>query len=645
MALIEFKNFSFSYLNSDGTESLEKSLDNISLNINFGDFVLLCGPSGCGKTTLLTNLKKELMPNGRREGSIKYNGTEIAQLDDFTSACDIGYLFQNPDSQIVTDTVIQEIAFPLENIGLPTEEIRNRISEIVAFFGINDILHKNVNELSGGQKQLINLCSLLVLRPKVLLLDEPMSQLDPIASYEFLSIIRRLNEEFSITVIMSEHKADSIFPFIDNAVFLKDGKIEFNDNAHDICEEVINDDIFENYLPAVTKIYNGLSQNYLENEEYISEYEEFTKLNTPLSIREGRRYLNIISDELIKINEDVQKNNNFENDYAYDSLEKDNSNQNSTSSKKEHDYYQKSSLTTKKYNSNKLGLRDRLPFSNDKNTLIRMNGIYFAYEKNNLILKNVDFKLNKGDFLSLVGGNGVGKSTFLQILVGILKPIKGKVRYSKNLKIAYVHQNPMIHFSKDTVKEEFLESILSSNAFSASEFNMETYDGLLKLNGNEFLESDLLNNLKFKNIDYRFKELIGFFDIENLLDKHPYDCSGGEQEKIVIVKALIQNTDVLVLDEPTKGLDPISSKNLAYILNSLVDNGLTIVMTSHDLDFVANNCKRCLMLFDKDIQIDDDPKVIFAENNFYTTFVNRMVKDYIPQAVTLDDVKEIWDLK
>ena len=204
---------------------------------------MLCGPSGCGKTTLLTNLKKELMPAGRRTGEIKFNGVRIQDLDGISSACDIGYLFQNPDSQIVTDTVIQEIAFPLENIGLPTEEIRNRISEIVAFFGINDILHKNVNELSGGQKQLVNLCSLLVLRPEVLLLDEPMSQLDPIASYEFLSIVRRLNEEFSITVIMSEHKADSIFPFIDKAVFLKDGKIEFVDNAHNICKEVIDDEI------------------------------------------------------------------------------------------------------------------------------------------------------------------------------------------------------------------------------------------------------------------------------------------------------------------------------------------------------------------------------------------------------------------
>lgn len=612
MALIEFNNFSFAYMNSDGTESEVKSLDSINLEIDYGDFVLLCGPSGCGKTTLLTNLKKELMPAGRRSGEIKFNGKRIIDMDEISSACDIGYLFQNPDSQIVTDTVIQEIAFPLENIGLPTEEIRNRISEIVAFFGINDILHKNVNELSGGQKQLVNLCSLLVLRPHVLLLDEPMSQLDPIASYEFLSIVRRLNEEFSITVIMSEHKADSIFPFIDKAVFLKDGKIEFVDNAHNICSEVIDDEIFENYLPAVTKIYNSLSVKY----------PSLIKLNTPLSIREGRRCLNTIHDDLIKISNDDVDSINLNHDNLH--------------------------ITNKKYHSQeKSGILDKISLGGNKNALISMNGIYFAYEKGNLILKNVDFELEKGDFVSLIGGNGVGKSTFLQLLVGILKPIKGKVKYKKGIKLAYVHQNPMIHFSKDNVKEEFLESILESKLLQNNSvgFNKETYDDLLKMSNEEFIESDVLNGLEFDSIEFKFKELIEFFDICDLIDKHPYDCSGGEQQKIVIVKALLQNADVLVLDEPTKGLDPISSKNLANILNSLRDNGITILMTSHDLDFVANNCKRCLMLFDKDIQIDDDPKVIFAENNFYTTFVNRMVKDYVPEIVTLDDLKDKWNLE
>lgn len=221
MALIEFNNFSFKY-----NESEDNILSDINLEVESGDFVLICGPSGCVKTTLLSNLKKELLPNGILSGDVKYDNCSVGDLDDLVSACDIGYLFQNPDAQIVTDSVIQEISFPLENIGTPTEEIRNRISELVSFFGINEILHKNVDELSNGQKQLVNLCSLLVLRPKVLILDEPLSQLDPITSYKILSIIRRLNEEFSITIIMSEHQLDNIFPLCDKVVFLN--KVRLN---------------------------------------------------------------------------------------------------------------------------------------------------------------------------------------------------------------------------------------------------------------------------------------------------------------------------------------------------------------------------------------------------------------------------------
>lgn len=249
-----------------------------------------------------------------------------------------------------------------------------------------------------------------------------------------------------------------------------------------------------------------------------------------------------------------------------------------------------------------------LEFSYDSSneTLIKMKNVYFAYEKHDLIIKNLNFDLRKGDYAAIVGSNGCGKSTLLQILTGLIDPIKGKVKSKKDLSVAYVHQNPMIHFSHDTVKEELVE--------------------------------DNENNSNFKN-------LVEFFQIEDLLNQHPYDCSGGEQQKIVIVKALLKNPDVLVLDEPTKCLDPISSKIISDKLKTLHNEGLTIIMVSHDLDFVANNCNRCLMLFDKTIQVDNHPKNIFVENNFYTTFVNRMVKDHLNCAVTIGDVAQIWNLK
>ncbi|MDR2623657.1 MAG: ATP-binding cassette domain-containing protein [Methanobrevibacter sp.] len=542
MALVNFENFSF-------ISSTKKILSNINIEVEEGDFVLFCGPSGSGKTTLLSNVKKELIPTGKFKGKVTYDSIDIEDLDDNQSATDIGFLFQNPDSQLVTDTVIQEIAFPLENIGMPTEDIRNRVAEMTAFFCIDNILYKNVNELSGGQKQLVNLCSLLVLKPKLLLLDEPTSQLDPIASYDFLTILRRLNEEFSITIMITEHSVDNIFPFVDRVVFLKDGSVKYFSDTQTMVQKAIKDDIFKFYLPDVSKV------NFLLSEKYPKLKDE----KIALSVREGRKLLNKISNDL--------------------------------------EVFPKKEKTL---------LNDDYPFL-DNDELIKSNGLYFAYDKANIILKDIELSIRQGEFLGIIGGNGTGKTTLIQLLAGLLKPIKGKISRKRGIKSAYLYQNPMIHFSKEKVKQEFL------------------------LND----ETDLNNEVI---------ELLRLFNIEHLLDQNPYDCSGGEQQKIAIVKALIKKPDVLILDEPTKGLDPLSKYSLAKKLQTLQNNGLTIVMASHDLSFVANYCHRCIMLFDGGIQVDNNPKEIFAENNFYTTFVNRLVKDYIPDGVVLDDVKEKWDL-
>jgi energy-coupling factor transport system ATP-binding protein len=542
LSIVKFEDFSF-------ISNEKEILSNINLEIEEGEFVLFCGPSGSGKTTLLSHVKKELKPVGKVKGKVTFNSINIKDLEDIQSATDIGFLFQNPDNQLVTDTVIQEIAFPLENIGLPTEDIRNRIAEMTAFFGIENILYKNVNELSGGQKQLVNLCSLLVLKPKLLLLDEPTSQLDPIASYDFLTILRRLNEEFSITIMISEHSIDNIFPFVDKVVFLLDGSIKYFNDTQTTVKNAINDDLFKFYLPDVSKV------NFLLGEKYPQIKDD----KIAVSIREGRKVLNKL-------------NNNLE-------------------------------IFPKK---EKTLLDDNYPFFNNE-TLLSSSGLYFAYTKEHIVLKDIDFSIKQGEFIGIIGGNGAGKTTFIQLLSGLLKPIKGKISSKKDLKLAYLYQNPIIHFSKEKVIDELL-------LVNEKELNSDT------------------------------KELVKFFGIEHLLNQNPYDCSGGEQQKIAIIKAMIKKPDVLVLDEPTKGLDPVSKYNLAKEFQTLQNNGLTIVMTSHDLSFVANYCQHCIMLFDGGIQVDNCPKEIFAENNFYTTFINRLVKDYIPDGVILDDIKEKWNL-
>lgn len=562
MELIRFNDFSFEY--SDN----EKIFSKLNLTVNRGDFVLFCGPSGCGKTTLLMNLKNEIKPIGNEEGIIYYDGENIRQLSKEKSARDIGFLFQNPENQFVCDTVIQEISFSLENMGTPTEEIRTRIAEISTFFSLDKLLYKKVDELSGGQKQLVNLCSLLVLKPKVLLLDEPTSQLDPIASYDFLSILRRLNEEFSITILMTEHRINNVFPFIDKAVFIEEGVIAYNNHPREICLETCNNPIFSNYLPSTALIHFLFKKYYSFSQDRI----------VPLSIREG---LN----DMYEMNQEILNNskNTFYEEYKL--------------------------LNEKILNEKKSGTKI------DKNKAIfKCENLWFGYNTNQVIIKEVSFEIKEGEFISILGGNGTGKSTLLQLLVKILKPIKGKVKHDKKIKLGYVHQNPMIHFRFETVEEELNTE--------ASEINSKN--------------KEIIMDKKEK------KDLIEFFEIENLLKKHPYDCSGGEQQKIAIVKSLLRKPDILFLDEPTKGLDPIFKKNLGDKFQKLQKNGLSIVMVTHDIDFAADYSSRSFLIFDGKIQVDTTPKDMFYNNNFYTTFVNRMVKNYIPNCVTLKDLKSVW---
>lgn len=563
MPLLEVKDFSFKYDDN-------YVLKDINFEINEGEFVLMCGPSGSGKTTLLNNIKKELKPSGESSGQIIFDNIAIEDIDKKQSACDIGLIFQNPDAQIVTDTVIQEIAFPLENIGLPTEEIRNRIAEMSTFFGIDKILHENVNNLSGGQKQLVNLCSILVLKPKLLLLDEPTSQLDPIAAYDFLSILRRLNEEFSITIIITEHKLDNVFPFANKVMYLQDGRLKYINDSRNICNDIKNDEVFKYYMPDVAKI-NLLLKN---------KYDSFNEVPVALSVREGMQLLNNMEDVI--------------NEIPLQSISK----------------------------------------VEEKNTeeLLNVKNLWFGYDKEKIILNGIDFKVKKGEYLTIIGGNGSGKSTLLKLLAGLIKPIKGKVKYVKNSKISYIHQNPMIQFSEDSVLKE-LSNIRESKI--ETDFNINPF----KKSKKEEVKTD--NEIVLS--DYA-EELVDYFDIKKLLNNHPYDCSGGEQQKIAFIKALLEKPDIMILDEPTKGLDPISNNKLSKLLKKVNDEGITIIMTTHDLSFVADNVERCVMIFDGSLQLDTTPTQIFSSNNFYTTFVNRMVKNYLPKAISIKDVKKQWNL-
>lgn len=540
MAQIELNEYSFKYPGED-----KKALDNINLSIDEGEFILICGPSGCGKTTLLQQLKKEIIPEGDKKGTALYKGMPISELDGFTAASNIGMVFQEPESQIVTDRVINELAFSMENLGYPLDIMGRRMGEMVHFFGLENKLYEKVHNLSGGQKQVLNLASVLLLQPKVLLLDEPTSQLDPVSSKEFIQMVENLNRDYSITVILSEHRLEEVFQIADRVIMLDKGQIKYQGTPKDIAKEIYSKDdkIFLNYLPSISKLYFNLDEE---------------KDNMPLTVREGKRWVKDISLE------------------------------------------EKPSVK---------------PNTKEKESILKIKNISFKYEREKpLVLNKLNLDINEGEILSILGGNGSGKSTLLKTLAGGNKPqygdiyFKGKKLYSIDINkrfkyIGYLDQNPMLYFLHDKVKDEI-------------------YNRAEKIGADE------------RDIHY----LIDLFELNNILHRHPYDISGGEKQKVALATVLLAKPKVLLLDEPTKGIDPISKNKIGELLLNLRESGITLVMATHDIEFSAKFSDRCALLFDGDIKTVEEPNTFFSQNYFYTTTINRVMREKLPNAIVYEDV-------
>ena len=213
------------YVNFSYPLSEKPALRDVTFTIQPSQFIVLCGKSGCGKSTLLRQLKKNLIPYGRLEGQVLYCGERVDELPDRKSAEEIGFVQQNPDNQIVTDKVWHELAFGLESLGLSNSAIKRRVAEMASYFGIQGWFRKNVSELSGGQKQLLNLASIMAMQPKLLILDEPASQLDPIAASEFLQTVYKINRDLGTTVLISEHRLEEVFPMADKVMVMDEGKL------------------------------------------------------------------------------------------------------------------------------------------------------------------------------------------------------------------------------------------------------------------------------------------------------------------------------------------------------------------------------------------------------------------------------------
>lgn len=547
MEILRIENLSFRY---PGTE--KRAVDSIDLSVNDGEFIVVCGESGCGKTTLLRLLKRELAPAGEKSGNIFYRGTRQEELDGRTAAAEIGYVLQNPDNQIVTDKVWHELAFGLENIGVPTEVIRRRVGEMASYFGIQEWFRKKTDELSGGQKQLLNLASVMVMQPKILILDEPTSQLDPIAASDFISTLKKLNRELGLTVILVEHRLEEVFPTADRVVLMDGGRVLLYDSPVNVGKrlgEMQNSHPMLLGLPSTVRIFNAL---------HIDDV-------CPLTVREGRDFL--------------------ERHFTAD----------------------ENAITVGEYN-------------HSDEAAIELKKVWFRYERDLPdVLRGTSLTVYGGEFYCILGGNGTGKTTTLNVISGLNKAYRGKViingkpikeyrgnsLYRNNL--ALLPQNPQTVFIKETVREDYSEIL-------------ETL-GISKDERTEMIEA-----------------VTARVGISHLLEKHPYDLSGGEQQKCALAKMLLLKPKILLLDEPTKGLDAYSKHTLKNILADLKRDGMTILAVTHDVEFAAENADRCALFFDGEILSADVPDKFFSENNFYTTAANRIARQLCRNAVTCEQV-------
>ena len=516
MESIRIENLSFTYPNKT-----DKTLNNINFTVNQGEFVLLCGKSGCGKTTLLRLLKSTLAPHGEINGNIWFNGKPLTDYDTKEQASDIGFVMQNPDNQIVTDKVWHELAFGLESLGYKQTEIRTRVAEMASFFGIEAWFHKNVTELSGGQKQLLNLASIMAMQPSVLVLDEPTSQLDPIAAAEFLKTIQKINRELGTTVILTEHRLEEALPISDRVIVMDSGKI-IADGTPQRVGEVLRDlkhDMY-NAMPTPMRIYGAVK----------------SRLECPLTVRDGRRWLENFSAE----------------------------------------------------NELKPELIPEGKAQCAADTVIEVKNAWFRYEKNLPdVVKGLSIKINTGELFAILGGNGTGKTTALSLMSGLNTPYRGEVLI-KGKAVSKIHnlyngvlgvlpQNPQCVFVKKTVELDLFE-ILSERKLSKEE------------------RTEKVNNIA------------ALCRIENLLDRHPYDLSGGEQQRAALAKVMLMEPEILLLDEPTKGMDAHFKAEFGEILEDLKARGVTVVMVSHDIEFCAAYADRCALFFDGNITASGEPR-------------------------------------
>ena len=587
MNLVEVKDFSFSY-----PECSHKVLEHVNLKIKEGTLNVVCGRSGCGKSTLLRQLKTVLAPAGNTSGQILYRGVSLKDTDHRTQSQEIGFVMQNPDNQIVTDKVWHELAFGLESLGCDNATIRLRVAEMASYFGIQQWFYKNVAELSGGQKQLLNLAAVMAMHPSLLILDEPTSQLDPIAASDFLETVKKINRDIGTTVLLTEHRLQDIIPYADRIFVMDEGGVFMDGTPREIGTALGRQKhgMFLS-MPVPMQIYG----------------ETRSRLTCPLTVSQGRQWIQEYIEEKGITKEQIQQ-----------------ANQRLAGSTHAQDNKLPGETAGSEGKGILAGLKSR---NHTPEPAIQMKGVWFRYEKDSPdVVRDLSLEVKKGEFYALVGGNGTGKSTTLSLLSRVHQPYKGRIYLEgKDLRsfkdnqlycgyLGVMPQNPQSIFLKKTVLEDLYSVIGGKKEKLSKEYN--------------------LSMKKEKAIE----GIVSLTHLNGLLDRHPYDLSGGEQQRLALAKVLLLRPKILRMDEPTKGMDAEYKEEHGGILKKLQSHGMTIFMISHDVEFVAEYADTTGLFFEGNIVTSKKTRDFFAGNNFYTTAANRMARGLFPEAVTGKDV-------
>ena len=569
MAHFAIEQLTFAYPGAD-----RRALDGVSLEIERGSYVVICGKSGCGKTTLLRHLKSVLTPHGERTGRVLFEGVPLEEVSQRDQSAKIGFVMQNPDAQIVTDKVWHELAFGLESLGCDKDSMRFRVAEMASYFGIESWFHKDVRDLSGGQKQLLNLASIMAMRPSALILDEPTSQLDPIAASDCLNTVRKINLELGVTIVLTEHRLEEVFACADKVVVMDRGEIVSIGSPLRVARELhaSGNDMMA-ALPAPLRIFYGVEAarevGLGKSSPDKASPEKAESPDAPLTVREGRRWLSRVASD------DCAQRDAIPADAPLDAVE---------------------------------------------HPALSLKEVWFRYDRDLPdVLRGASLDVAPGSILSIMGGNGAGKSTLLRVACGISKPYRGTVRvFGRKLKdwkagslfdgcLALLPQDPQNLFVKKTVREDLAEMLASSRLPEADRAR-------------------------------RIERVVDVTDIGGVLDSHPFDLSGGEQQRAALAKVLLTEPKILLLDEPTKGIDAFFKRQLASVLDDLKRDGVAIVMVSHDIEFCARHADAVAMMFDGEIIAESTPRTFFSSNSFYTTAANRMSRHVFPRAITDEDV-------